>query len=194
MSATTDQSTTITDAPNASTAVALWWAEQLGAPTFRASGQDDSPQDRANMDMAAMMAQLIVGPDGLTQEQATKFVAVLSEKVEANLAAHPEWGMYLDVDYGPCLVLADAAEAAGIPLSRFPWKTHTSASPDFVTVALGYGSQQQLIWSAPGWVRPTCGTRRYTDDWSEKLPEVCGLLKFHDEREHGSWTPKEVDA
>jgi hypothetical protein len=145
------------------------------------------------MDMAAAMAHLVVGPGDLTKEQAQRFVELLAAVVDTRLQHAGDSGVWLSVDYGPCRELAEAAQGADISLSRFPWKTHSRVTTEYATASLGYRSPNVLIWSAPGWERPTCDTRRYTDDWSKPLPEACGLPLFHDEAEHGAWAPREDD-
>ncbi len=165
-------------------ALAQWWAEQLGAPTFR-SGDD-------TINMLATAAYGNRG--GLTEEQTTKFVEFLTAWIDERLVKFPEYGVMLSTDYSPEGGLVDAAEHAGIPLSRFPIKTLTSARPDFVVAALGYGANTVLMWSSESWERPACNAQHYVDDKSQpygyrKLPERCGMPRFHEEREHGSWVP-----
>ncbi len=174
-------------------AIAKWWAEQLGAPTF-----DNGDKSEAG-DMASILATMIsVQAGGVTEAQSAKFVELLSERVDESLRKQSEYGndytrrVTLGTDYGPEYALADAAREAGIPASRFPWKTMTRATLDHVVVSPGYGASNRLIWSAPGWERGQCESRRYNEETWEQLPEVCGLERYHDEREHGAWLPREV--
>lgn len=166
-------------------ALAQWWAEQLGAQPFASSG--DGMTD---------MLLTVARPRGgaLTEEQVSKFVGYLTGWIDEHLKSSPDYGVMLSTDYGPEGALVDAAEQAGIPFSRFPIKTLTSARADFVTTALGYGAQSVLLWSREGWERPACNSQHFEDDKTSprgyrKLPERCGLPRFHEERQHGSWVP-----
>lgn len=167
-------------------ALAQWWAEQLGSPRFD-NGDSEG--------LAGMLGTIAVGPGGLTEEQTMKFVEHLAAKIDADLERMPQYGVTLSVDYGPCRDLAEAADAAEINISRFPWKTLTRATTDYVTVSPGYGAMSSLHWSREGWERPACGSghyaRRGRGDY-ERLPEACGLPLFHEERECGAWVPRQV--
>lgn len=175
----------------ASQATAQWWAEQLGAPTFKAVDEHHDDEDQAMMGFAARLAERMAGSEDVTQDQADKFVAVLSAWIDKALGASRS--VWLSVDYGPCYPLGEAAEAAGISQMRFPWKTTTHTEDDHATASLGYAAPDRLFWSASDWIRPVCESRRYTDE-HEELPQVCGLPKFHEELEHGSWIAKPVKS
>jgi hypothetical protein len=174
----------MTDTMTPGRSVAQWWAEQLGAQPFASTG-----------DVEIDMMSVLVRPRGsLTDEQVAKFVDFITARVDDSLAKFPEYSVVLSTDYGPEGALIDAAEEAGIPMSRFPTKTISWAYPDYVVVALGYGAQSKLHWSREGWERGTCNARHFVADetarlGSRKLPEKCGLPRFHEEREHGSWVP-----
>lgn len=134
-------------------ALAQWWAEQLGSPRF----------DNGDA-MSSMLYTLAVDTSGgPTEEQTTKFVERLTDFIDGELKHRPQYGVMLGVDYGPDHELAEAAEVAGIPIGRFPWKTRTHATADYVTVALGYGSPHSLLWSLGSWERPACGQSHYAD-------------------------------
>lgn len=164
-------------------ALAQWWAEQLGAPKFDAGD-----------DTISMLLTITRGnPSALGEEQVAKFVDHLAAWIDERVDKW-EFGATLSTDYGPEAALADAAEAAEIPFSRFPIKTMTHAYPDYVVTSLGYGAGHVLTWSREGWERPACSTQHYVDDKSQpfgyrKLPEKCGLPRFHEERDHGAWVP-----
>jgi len=174
----------MTDTMTPGRALAQWWAEQLGAQPFATSGD-------GTIDMLLTMARPRGG--ALTEEQTTKFVDFLAAWIDERVERF-EYGVMLSTDYGPEGALVDAAEAAGIPFSRFPIKTLTVAHPDYVTTSLGYGAGSVLLWSREGWERGTCNTQNYVTDKTQpygyrKLPEKCGLPRFHEEREHGAWVP-----
>jgi hypothetical protein len=175
----------MTDTMTPGRALAQWWAEQLGAQPFSSAGDGE-------IDMMLAMTRPRGG--ALAEEQTAKFVDFLAAKVDESLKRSPDYGVMLSTDYSPEGALVDAAEHAEISFSRFPIKTLTNARPDFVTVALGYGAGSVLIWSREGWERGACNTQNYVTDHSQpygyrKLPEKCGLPRFHEEREHGSWIP-----
>ena len=50
----------------------------------------------------------------------------------------PKW---LDVDYGPCKELANAADKAGIPKSQFSCKSTVSMHDNHVSTSFGYGAE-----------------------------------------------------
>jgi hypothetical protein len=178
----------IAEAPSAARAAALWWAKQVGAPIFRNVGDTDSPEDQAMGDMAGIMMSVISSGHPVTEDQGTKF----ADEVERRIADMLKAGRYisLGVDYGPDLELFEAAQAAGIHASRFPWKTHMSVKWEYVTAALGYGAQPVLIWTAPGWIRPACDVQRYDEVDGKYVcrDEVCTRSRFH-EGDHGDYQP-----
>lgn len=166
-------------------ALAQWWAEQLGAQPFASAGD-------GMLDMMLTVARPRGG--ALTEEQVSKFVGFLMGWIDEHLEKSPDFGVMLSTDYSPEGALIEAAEHAGIPLSRFPIKTHTSAYPDFVVTALGYGASPELTWSREGWERPVCNSQHYVTDPKAEyggrfLPERCGMPRFHGREPHGSWVP-----
>lgn len=169
-------------------AAAMWWAEQIGAPIHMATtGRADDP-DREYGDFVFMAMQTISARHPVTTDQGAAFVAALAPVIDDTMG---DW-LSLDVDYGPCLMLANAAKSTGIDLSRFPIKTHMSMTPMYVIAALGYGSPNRLIWRHPEWDRPACNSMRYEERPGQHMlwfEEVCGLPRFHEDREHGDWKP-----
>ena len=113
-----------------------WWAEQLKAPTF----DNGDPSTIGNL--CRSMAKRLSDRAHPSEEQLTIFKDVLAEylREEANLC----YGC-LGVDYHPTVLLARAADAAGIPLARFPWKTSMTMDAGKVFVRLGYGAPWQEI-------------------------------------------------
>lgn len=173
----------MTDTMTPGRALAQWWAEQLGAQPFSSMGDGLT-------DLLLMAARPRGGP--LTEEQTTKFVEFLAAWIDERLVKSPDFGVMLSTDYGPEGALVEAGEHAGIPLSRFPIKTHTSAYPDFVVAALGYGSNTALVWSREGWDRPACNSQHYVTEAGNRgrfLPERCGMPRFHGDEPHGAWVP-----
>lgn len=178
----------LVQASTAAEAAATWWAQQIGAPTFDAIGNTGSPKERQQMGMAGMLAGLLADQHPVTAGQAQRFVGLLAERISKAL---PRGYVSLAVDYGPCLELAEPANAAGIDASRFPWKTHMAVYPDHVVASLGYGASSELVWHAPDWTRPACAMQRYVDtpdgDY-QALDELCGRPRYHPGG-HGDWQP-----
>jgi hypothetical protein len=170
-------------------AAAMWWAERIGAPVHKATTMTADDPDRAHGEFVFMAMQIVAGRHPLSDGQGDTFVAALAPVIDQMLT-RVDW-VSLGVDYGPDLELANAAKVAGIHPSRFPFKTHMSVTPMYVTAALGYGAQARLIWQHDDWIRPSCGSLRYEERgrgdylW---LEEVCGMPRFHD-AEHGDWKP-----
>jgi hypothetical protein len=180
-------STQDTAAKTAARAAAEWWATQVGAPVFRNTGETDSPEDRRNGDLVGMMQTLLASRHPVTDEAGTKFADELERRIDSMLA-RIDW-VSLSVDYGPDFELAEPAQAAGISLSRFPWKTHMSVTKDYVTAALGYQAPARLVRQHPDWERPPCGSVRYTvEGYAHPDNTTCSLPKYHD-GEHGEWKP-----
>lgn len=168
------QTQTFASAPEAA---AAWWAQQLGAPTYKMVGSQEPREDQER----ALFAELVMlgeaAKNPMSSEQGDTFVAALAPKIAEVLGRANR--MTLAVDYGPDRELAEAAEAAGIARSRFPWKTCMWIARDHVTASLGYHGATTLIWNAPDWVRPSCGQHKYTADW-EPLDLVCSLPRYHE--------------
>jgi len=171
------------DAPTAARAAALWWAEAIGAPTFR-TVTDDYPADEQEVAaFGASLAGAAAARHPVSAEAAARFVDALAQII--NERSHHYMGG-LHTDYGPDSALAGAADEAGVHYTRFPYKTNMWIKDDHVCVSAGYGAQVVLVWQAPGWVRPPCGSQRYEGD--DPRDEVCGLPKYHEER-CADWRP-----
>lgn len=169
---------------SAARAAAEWWAEQIGSPVHKVVSDDPDDPDRATGDFTFLAMQIIASRDPVSEEQGARFADALEKSIDVMLAR----GDYinLSVDYGPCMTLARAADEAGVAYSRFPFKTHMSCSADYVTAALGYRAPNRLIWQAPDWDRPPCGSMAYDESSNTFAERLCGLPRFH-EGEHGDW-------
>lgn len=173
----------------AAAAAANWWAEQVGAPTFRATDHRDAPEDRDRMGLAGMMAGLLADANPVSAESGAKFAEALAATLTEQLDGAAKWGVSLGVDYGPDMTLANASKAAGVASSRFPWKTRMTVRPDHVTASLGYGARDRLVWASEEWLanRPTCMSQR----WDETRgggeveyhgdPFACSLPMYHED-------------
>ena len=120
-----------------------WWANAIRQPRF--DGLSDTERaDPANdgYQMAEMMATLAVKPK--TEEQMDAFKKALRDEL---LSSEYNPGRGLRVDYGPCIVLHNAAEKAGIGGGIiFPWKTDMYFRDDgSVRVSAGYGSPMERL-------------------------------------------------
>jgi hypothetical protein len=168
----------------AAQAAAHWWAEQLADPTFR---NDTEPN------LAGAMAEMLSERQPVLPTQLQEFERVLAAEIDVRLvrqASGQVFPVMLGVDYGPDPILGDAADLAGAPSSRFPWKTNMTVHADHVIAALGYRAPWQIIWSAPDWQRPLCRAQHYRDlpeaPYYEKLDETCGKPRYHGD-ECGEW-------
>jgi len=56
---------------------------------------------------------------------------------------------WLDVDYGPCKVLGNAADKAGIPHSQFSCKSSVSMRAGSLAVSFGYGAPRTNYYPLP---------------------------------------------
>lgn len=167
-------------AATAAEAVGQWWAEQVGAPRF----QNVRPEERSwESDFVSVTAHMLADKHPVTPEAGRGFAQALQRRVEEDLK-RPGW-THLGVDYGPDPMLAEAAEEAGVSMSRFPWKTSMWVHRDYVTVSTGYGAPIRLVWNAQDWKRPACGSNRYDGDFFD---EVCPKPRYH-EGECGDWVP-----
>ncbi|MDE1675457.1 hypothetical protein [Nocardia gipuzkoensis] len=166
----------------AAQAAAGWWAQQLSAPTFitPASGQPVHPAQPS----AVVSAGLRADAHTITSDQLAAFTARLTEAIYAELTACHR--TTLRVDYHPDGTLAAAADAAGIDLSRLPWKSASYADADHVTTVCGDGAVTQVLWHVPGWVHPPCGFRLWDAATAGYQPHRCGRAKYH-QGEHGDW-------
>lgn len=180
----TIESTTTT----AAQAAANWWAEAIGEPP-----RFDNGDRSTNGQIISMLATMAAaGQPEPTDGQREGFAALLATAIQAQLDRFPErdWAVTVGVDYGPDLILADAAKAAGVPTSRFPWKTMMWVYSDHVTVSAGYAAPTRLVWASEAWLadRPVCSTQGWDGakhasagrDYHGE-PWACSLPIYHDE-------------
>jgi hypothetical protein len=126
------------------TAAAQWWADRL--VNCRHSGLSaEERRDPENYGYQIAEMLMTVQRPKITDEQIEKFKGALVAKLsEDTYDANYGW---LDVDYGPCKLLADALEAAGIPNnSTLPIKTTMHLHDGLVDVRYGYGAATQTIY------------------------------------------------
>jgi hypothetical protein len=118
-----------------------WWAERIACPKFDGLSQEER-KDPANRSyqMAEVMASMLVEP--IDNSVSDKFKAELRKQLENDY--NPYHGLH--VDYGPDLILGNAAQAAGVSAHNFPWKTSMYFGEDgTVKVRSGYSAPMETI-------------------------------------------------
>ena len=124
-----------------------WWADVIGGPPRhenlsrreRISALNNSPGSGGLATaVGASMARMIAARHRPTPESIERFKGALTEALGK---MNRRSGFWLCVDYGPCQLLADAAEAAGIDESVFPWKTDMWFHDGGVRVRCGYAAE-----------------------------------------------------
>ena len=159
-------------------AAANWWADAIKAPRYD------------NGDPVTSMLATVLDADRArpTTSQQVRFADALQQRIEALLERMGEFGCTLTVDYGPDLILREAAEDAGLSSQEFPWKTRMWVYSDYVTVSAGYRARTVLVWASPDWLanRPACESQKYDEakyvsnhDYHGE-PWQCSLPKYHD--------------
>lgn len=182
----------------AARAAAEWWAQQIADPTFRNTTAEEDRASSANELLGAVYARGLAGMlsdrHPVTAEQLATFTNAL-ETIIIRDTREDGWHYGLHVDYHPDSSLTEAAQAAGVDESRFPWKTHLWLRMDGTVIArLGYGAPERLVWAPDGWQRPACGDLRHEPKPGGGLydvtyhPELCGRPKYH-EALCGDWMP-----
>ncbi len=115
---------------------ANWWKNNIGVNAKQNNGDEFAS-------LFMLMNSLKVR---ITDEQKEIFSGVLKESVASELARLGR--VYLSVDYGPDMILADAADKAGISYTAFPVKTAMWINEGKVQVACGYGAESKEIYNA----------------------------------------------
>lgn len=118
-----------------------WWMDKLRAPKFDTLGPHRRSDDPAAL--AEIMATVAPRPD---PESIAAFGQALQHILEQWDKPFP---CILRVDYHPGLLLAQAAEEAGLDpgnITLFPWKTTMWLKTDgSVTVCYGYGAPEEIL-------------------------------------------------
>lgn len=121
---------------------ARWWADQLRGGSKLDMGADSRPAE-----MAEIMGQILQRKqlDGMQPDSINAFEEKLAEAIDVQMANYGR--ATFGVDYHPDMILADAAEAAGLQLgmATLPWKTHMWVEPTKVEVSAGYGAPAQEV-------------------------------------------------
>lgn len=120
---------------------AKWWADKLRSRPMHDNGD---PASGPAMVLADMLAMRNV-PEAAQIDQ---FEKVLSEMLHFDIEKGWYHQISIGCDYGPCAVLGNAAEAAGIDSSVFPFKVHMliAVAEKAVYVQDGYGAPRVQIY------------------------------------------------
>lgn len=110
------------------------WVRMLTSPKYDALGDTGSPADRQTMAAASLMALQM--PNNADEDTLSKFGEELKKSLMDEGITHHQ-RCYLNVDYGPCEILSNAAERAGLKM-EFPWKTNMQIYSDRISVSYGY--------------------------------------------------------
>lgn len=117
-----------------------WWSDKL-----RSRARHDNGDTSFASLFACVLADQLSKP--ITDEQLEVFAAELTKILEVHLNEHRY--ALLMVDYDPCKMLYDAAEAAGISAHNFPYKTDVmveNRNDDYaVLVSDGYAQPYEKL-------------------------------------------------
>ena len=121
---------------------AKWWADKLKQRQPHSNG-DNSP--------ASIFACFLA--DHRTEAITDKKLALFTEELECQIRQYMDWrcGRYtwIGCDYGPGMMLREAADKAGINYLNFPFKTNMiieQRGDDYsVQVSDGYGSAYETV-------------------------------------------------
>lgn len=112
-----------------------WWAGKLLDHQPHSNGDDSFTSVTACF--LADMAQ-----QDITLDQVNAFKAALTKSIEEYAKSIPAFGFSIGSDYGPCKMLADAADEAGIRRANFPFKTTM------------FFTEKEGIWVRDGYCAP----------------------------------------
>lgn len=107
---------------------AKWWRERI--TKLHHDNGDESQQGK----IAGLLGDLLAAKNTPTTEQLDKFEEVLIDLISKENIVK----VHLDCDYNPCSILYEAATAAGIDTSVFPWKVNTITTEKTLSVSDGY--------------------------------------------------------
>lgn len=120
--------------------VVMFWSNKSFRTPMNQNNGDDSP----NGGMSFMLLNMVAkgAQDEVTPEQITRFEMELSKLLtNAN-----DFQKTLSVDYGPCELLANAADYAKIGYGCFPCKTVTWISDNNIATArYQYGGKKETL-------------------------------------------------
>ena len=122
---------------------AKWWADKLRKRDPHSNG-DNNPASV----FACMFADM--GKENIPEKKLTAFTAELESQIRNafNLFNSRNVEVWLGCDYGPCRMLSEAADEAGIKALNFPFKTHMFIKEDGLdncTVKVSDGYAQPYV-------------------------------------------------
>jgi hypothetical protein len=117
---------------------AEWWTKRISGKVKHDNGDNSFGSIFAGL-MADDIAKPI--PNGKLQKFKNNLLMRLSV-----LSGQGRTSIWLECDYGPCMMLAAAASDSDIPKENFPWKVSMRINPDAVEVKDGYGMPWVKIW------------------------------------------------
>jgi hypothetical protein len=163
---------------NAAQAAAAWWADRVRSARPEVEGLHPGlsrEQAFAATAQIALRATAIDTAPAVDDRIAEAFTGELARLI----AASERNPVRLAVDYGPDVLLAQAADAAELHRAHFPGKTTMTVWPDHVIAKAGYRALWLLVWSAPGWQHPLCGVQDWPEDSDDPIGPECARLRWH---------------
>ena len=115
------------------------WCRKLLKPVF--DNGDDSFTGFMSKTLATLNIEDAKNEVANLQSSIEKFRKVLTGNLIKLRDSDEYFHPFLDVDYGPCKTLTDAANEAGIPCELFSVKSNVYISEDHVRVSFGYGGE-----------------------------------------------------
>lgn len=158
---------------DAAAAAAEWWGSHL-APAFQNNGDSSSVGG-----MAGILGGLLAKENAPSQANIDLFILSLTRRVRERQEASAIGFTALSVDYGPDMVLRDAADEAGVSTVTFPWKTNMTVYPDHVTVSHGYAAPTTLVWTREDYEAKPCDIQAHDPVSYTLLPGKCGQDRYH---------------
>lgn len=126
------------------------WCKKLMDPVF--DNGDKSDHGFLSMALATINIETAKTKIQNMAERIEVFKTALRDEL-LRVRDNPKDGEYfspwLDVDYHPCQLLADAAEKAGIPKSQFSCKSSVAMFSDCVQVSFGYAATHIYYYPLP---------------------------------------------
>lgn len=123
------------------------WCKKLYSPEF--DNGDNSVSGVMCHSFALMNMEANKKSVSNMDDQVSTFRKHLSSKLKQQRDDDEYFAAWLDVDYYPCAILSEAAEAAKIPPSLFSIKSHVSIKCNHVAASFGYGAMTENHYPLP---------------------------------------------
>lgn len=159
-------------------AAAEWWAAKLSTHPGRSNGRKgvDDPTGLANV-LIQMDAASAKPADA---SQLEKFIDILSASISKRMDSQTYTKcLTIATDYHPDWTLSESANAVGIDLKRFPWKTVMWVEPGFVYAKPVYHPNEEVIF-------PEGSYMKVSGELSRLVGETTGRLTIN-RLENGSY-------